>query len=217
MSFITSVHDSLPYIDPEPTPTQRKAAEALIAVERAAVPDDADHALLRPLYQPKYTQAIQPEIQRHADANSKGAITEALRALDFSRYEINDDPSNGSDAAEPALMKAYVSQVYLRGRRAHLALLDRFGKNAWLVSNWQTEANIKRLEVDLAEARKAVDSITLQRQRMQDEAASELQSLDRAWRAGVGRVLETEAAAEELRLQVLKTRRQRAAAGEVLD
>ncbi|CAK7273185.1 hypothetical protein SEPCBS57363_005526 [Sporothrix epigloea] len=217
MPFITSVHDSLPYIDPEPTPTQRKAAEALVAVERAAVPDDVNHALLRPLYEPKYTQAIQTEIQRHADANSKGAMSEPLRALDFSRYEINDSLPDGSDAAEPALAKAYISQEYLRGRRAHLALLDRFGKNAWLVSNWRTEANLKRLEADLAEARKAVDSITLQRQRVQDEAASELQSLDTAWRIGVGQVLETEAAAEELRLQVLKTRRQRATAGEVLN
>ncbi|CAK7273008.1 hypothetical protein SEPCBS119000_005422 [Sporothrix epigloea] len=217
MPFITSIHDSLPYVDPEPTPTQREAAEALIAAERATVPDDPNHALLRPLYEPKYTPVIAKEIQRHADAKARGAISEPLRALDLSRYEMNEVPLDGTEVAENALTRAYVSQEYLRGRRAHLALLDRFGKNAWLISNWQTEADLKRLEADLAETRKAVDLMTIQRQNVQGEAAGELQSLDGAWRTGVGQVLETEAAAEELRLQILETRRLRAIAGENLD
>ena len=154
------------------------------------------------------------EVLRHADAKSRGVKPEPLRSIDMSRYEMDDDIPEGSDAAATALAKAYTSQTYLRGRRAHLALLDRFGKNAWLVSNWQAEADLKSLETDLAETRKAVDLVTVQRQRTQNEAAGELHLLDETWRTGVGRVLETEAAAEELRLQILETRRRRAENGE---
>ncbi|CAK7220456.1 hypothetical protein SCUCBS95973_004162 [Sporothrix curviconia] len=217
MPYITSVHESLPYVDPEPTPAQREAAEALIAAERATVPDDPHHALLRPLYEPNLTLAMKEAVQRHADTKAKGVKPEPLRAIDMSRYEMDEDTPEDNDATVVAVTKAYTSQTYLRGRRAHLALLDRFGKNAWLVSNWQAEADLKSLEADLAETRKAVDLVTVQRQRAQNEAAGELQSLEETWRTGVGRVLETEAAAEELRLQILDTRRQRAQNGELLN
>ncbi|CAK7204099.1 hypothetical protein SEUCBS139899_006852 [Sporothrix eucalyptigena] len=214
MPYITSVHESLPYVDPEPTPAQREAAEALVAAEHAAVPDDPHHALLRPAYEPNLTPAMQTEVQRHADAKAGNRKPEPLRAIDMSRYEVDEDAPEGTDATAIALAKAYTNQTYLRGRRTHLALLDRFGKNAWLVSNWQAEADLKSLEADLAEARKTVDLVTVQRQRAQNDAAGELRSLEETWRTGVGRVLETEAAAEELRLQILETRRQRAETGQ---
>ncbi|CAK7234034.1 hypothetical protein SBRCBS47491_008814 [Sporothrix bragantina] len=217
MPYITSVHESLPYIDPEPTPAQREAAEALVAAERATVPDDPHHALLQPLYEPNLTPFMKAEVQRHADAKAKGAKPEPLRAIDMSRYEMDEDTPEGSEATAAAVARAYTSQTYLRGRRAHLALLDRFGRNAWLVSNWHAEADLKALEAGLAETRKAVDLVTVQRQRAQNDAAGELQSLEETWRTGVGRVLETEAAAEELRLQILETRRQRAENGEVVN
>lgn len=197
-------------VDLEPTPAQRAAAEALIEEERANVPDDPHHALLRPLYTPSLTSAMQAEVQRYADAMSGGTKPQPLKSIDLSRYEVDEDDSD--DAA--ALSRAYTSQTYLRGRRAHLALLGQFGKNAWLVSNWQTEADLKALEDDLTETRKAVDLVTVQRQRAQNDAAGELRSLEETWRTGLGRVLETEAAAEELRLQILESRRRRADNGE---
>lgn len=166
---------------------------------------------------------MQAEVDRVA-ANHTGAAKDdkkkqtQLSAIDLSRYEVDDDDTAGGDDGtgelRARLSRAYTSQTYLRGRRAHLALLDSYGKNAWLVGNWQTEADLKSLEAELAETRKEVDLVTLRRQTAQNEAAGELRGLDETWRTGVGRVLETEAAAEELRLQILEARRQRAENGE---
>ncbi len=197
-------------IDAEPTPEQRAAAEALVAHERAAVPDDPHHALLRPAYEPQLSAAMQAEIERVAAAAGDKKKKVPLAAIDLSRYEA-DDETDIQDATG-ALARAYTSQSYLRGRRAHLALLDSYGKNAWLVSNWQVEADLRALEGELEETRRAVDTVTIQRQRAQNEAAGELRSLEETWRTGVGRILETEAAAEDLRLQALEARRQKAEA-----
>ncbi|KAL1891513.1 hypothetical protein Sste5346_007604 [Sporothrix stenoceras] len=215
MPYITSVHESLPYVDLEPTPEQRAAAEALIAQERTTVPDDPHHALLRPAYTPHLTPAMQAEVERVANNQTKEGKKTQLSAIDLSRYEVDDDEAAEDEAAalRARLSQAYTSQTYLRGRRAHLALLDSYGKNAWLVGNWQTEADLKSLETELGETRRQVDLVTLRRQTAQNEAAGELRSLEETWRTGVGRVLETEAAAEELRLQILEARRQRAEEG----
>ena len=199
-------------IDAEPTPEQRAAAEALVAAERATLPDDPHHALLRPEHTPKFSEAMRAEMAR-------AAAGKPLDAIDLTRYEMDDesgDISGGTsggksvEALQQSLAQAYTAQTYLRGRRAHLALLDSYGKNAWLVGNWQVEADVKRVEAELAATKRGIDIVTVQRQRVQQEAAAEMRDLEATWRTGVGRVLETEAAAEELRQQILEARRQQA-------
>jgi pre-mRNA-splicing factor SPF27 len=196
-------------IDPEPTSSQRAAAEALITAERALVPDDPFHALLPAAPQPSkhLTPFLEAELSRAATGTK-------LSALDFSRYEAVDPPSLSSDTPSEtaraelssALSRAYTSHKYVAGRRAHLALLDSYGKNAWLVGNWQLEGELKRVERELADAKRAIDVVSLQRRNAQAEVAAEMTGLDEAWRKGVGRVLETEAAAEKLRRDVLEVR-----------
>lgn len=178
--------------------------------ERALIPDDPHHALLRPPYEPKLTAAMKAEVERvsaNQKLDKKSQIP--LVAIDLSRYEAEEKlPINAPKSdLQTALSKAYTSQSYLRGRRAHLALLDSYGKNAWLISNWQVETELRAAEAHLAQTRRDIDFTTLRRQRTQNEAAAELQNLDKTWRTGVGRVLETEAAAEELRQQCLDVRR----------
>ncbi|KAH8158161.1 hypothetical protein CIB48_g10095, partial [Xylaria polymorpha] len=93
------------------------------------------------------------------------------------------------------------------GRETHLQLLDAYGKNAWLVANWQTEAELAALERDLAATKREIDIVNIGRRRLQDEVGQELKSLEDTWKKGVGRVLETEVAAEALRQQVLEKQR----------
>lgn len=50
--------------------------------------------------------------------------------------------------------------------------------------------------------------LTVQRRKAQEEAGPEIKYLEEAWKNGVGRALETEVAAEELRQQVLESRRE---------
>ena len=66
----------------------------------------------------------------------------------------------------------------------------------------------------MSAARRAIDLVTLRRQRLQRENGGEITGLDEAWRKGVGRVLEAEVAAEGLRREVDAMMRERATGGE---
>ncbi|KAK3945974.1 Pre-mRNA-splicing factor SPF27 [Diplogelasinospora grovesii] len=205
MPSITTVHESLPYVDAEPTPQQRAAAEALIAAERSTVPDDPFHALLPPPPQPSkfITPLLQSEYERAATGTK-------LSAIDFSRYEVDDSDDVSSlskDELALRLSRTYTSKSYISSRRAHLALLDSYGKNAWLVGNWHLEGELKALEKELADTKREIDLVTLQRTTAQEEAGPEIQGLEDTWKRGVGRVLETEAAAEQLRREVIEAKK----------
>ncbi|KAF3760503.1 hypothetical protein M406DRAFT_334135 [Cryphonectria parasitica EP155] len=211
MPSITTVHESLPYIDQEPTPAERAAAEALIAMERSSHRDDPHHALLPPPIQPTFTPLMTTETDRIA-ASQNPLQPQPLRAIDLSRYEapdLNPASATSPDDLEPALSQAYTAMSYLTSRRQHLALLDTHGKNAWLVGNWQLESELRAVERELAATRREIDLLTVRRQRVQAEAAGEVRGLDEAWRRGVGRVLEAEVAAEGVRREVLERERER--------
>lgn len=79
------------------------------------------------------------------------------------------------------------------------------------MGNYQLEAELKSLERELAEAKRDIDLLTVTRRRVQEEAAGEIRGLEDTWKKGVGRVLETEVATEELRREVLEVRRKLAA------
>lgn len=211
----TSNNPTPPDVDPEPTQAERSAAEALIAAERSKVPDDPHHALLPPPAEPAFSPLIQAELDRIA-ASPDPSKPRPLSAIDLSRYELPDLPEDGESdrgALESALAQAYAAATYLSSRRQHLALLDSHGKNAWLVGNWHLEAELRALEREVAAARRAVDLVTLRRQRLQRDAGGEITGLDETWRRGVGRVLEAEVAAEGLRREVDAIMRQGAPGG----
>lgn len=46
-----------------------------------------------------------------------------------------------------------------------------------------------------------------ERKGAQEEVREELEKLEKKWREGVGRVLQTEVAAEEVRMEILRVRR----------
>ncbi|OTA98750.1 hypothetical protein M426DRAFT_325743 [Hypoxylon sp. CI-4A] len=199
----TAVHESLPYVDPEPTPMERHAAEDLIAKERLRCPaTPAIIAARRPI-RPNLGPTWAPEI-------SRAGVGIPMKAIDLSRYEASTSPDDLSD--KPAqlagdLRRAYAALTYLNGRHAHLQLLDAYGKNAWLVGNWQLERELKALERELEAKKREIDLVNIQRRRAQDEVGGELKGLDEAWKRGVGKVLETEIATETLRQQVLERQR----------
>ncbi|KAK4462027.1 Pre-mRNA-splicing factor SPF27 [Cladorrhinum samala] len=211
MPSITTVHESLPYVDEPPTESQIAAASLLIAQERSLVPDDPNHALLPPppssSDSPYLTPILSAEFSRLQ--SSPDPKTSKLQALDLSRYSsLPTPPANPSrETLAEALSEAYTSQAYISARRTNLALLDTYGKNAWLVGNYHLEGELKALEKELADTKREIDLLTLQRKAAQDQAGPELIELEKAWKAGVGRVLETEAAAEGLRRQALEQRR----------
>ncbi|KAI2470958.1 Pre-mRNA-splicing factor SPF27 [Annulohypoxylon bovei var. microspora] len=208
-SIRTTVHESLPYVDPEPTSAEREAAESLIAAEQSTLPPSSTSTStststsLPPLREPNFSPLIASELTRIS-------AKQPLAAIDLSRYEAPEPSSpSASDAAalQTKLSHAYTAGTYLRGRQTHLQLLDSYGKNAWLVGNWQLEAELRALERDLEDAKREIDVVNIQRRRVQDEVGGELRGLDETWKRGVSRVLETEIATEGLRQQVLERQR----------
>lgn len=209
-SIRRTVHESLPYVDADPTPTQRAAAEALIAaeLEASSATTVAPHPDLPPAYTPNFTPAIAAELDR-ISSSADPSRPAKLSAIDTKRYELEDDdeeegqPAPTADYLASALSKAYTSATHIRLRRHHLALLDApEGRNAWLVANWQLEGELRALEAELAAAKRQVDILAIQRRRAQDDVSGELRGLEDSWKRGVGQVLEIEVATHRLRAEV---------------
>jgi pre-mRNA-splicing factor SPF27 len=89
-----------------------------------------------------------------------------------------------------------------------LGLLEKFGKNAWLVGNSQLEDILKDIETELADVRKQQEEVETLRRSQQESVQGEITTLEDTWKKGVGRVLETEVAAEGLKQQILERRRE---------
>lgn len=203
MALTTAVHDSLPYIDPEPTPAQRSAAQALIDTELQvpSSPDpsqDPSHPSLPPITPPSFSPAISLELERIGSSTS-------LTAIDLTRYESS---TTSTTPTQEALQRAQIAHTYLTLRSRDLSLLERFGKNAWLISNSQTEDVLRSLEQELEETKREIDTLVVERRNAQQAVRGEIESLGSAWRRGVGRTIETEAAAEGVRREVLRGRRE---------
>jgi pre-mRNA-splicing factor SPF27 len=85
--------------------------------------------------------------------------------------------------------------------------LEKFGKNAWLVGNAQFEDILKAIEGELADVRRQQEDVEGLRRMQQESVKGEITTLEDTWKRGVGRVLETEVAAEGLKGQILERKR----------
>lgn len=189
-------------IDDEPTAEALAAARALITAEQATTPSTTSSSFLPAATPSSFTPTFETELERIASQAP-------LQPLDLSRYEAQEQPEStktdgGVDTASlrAPLERAYVSSSYLASRNQNLQLLDRAGKNAWLLSNYHIEADLKTLEAELAATKREIDLVNAARATRQNDVKAEMQGLEENWKAKVGKVLETEIAVEELRQQV---------------
>ena len=186
-----------------------RAAEALIAAELTSEAQTTLHPSIPAAGEVGFSALIQGELERVA---AGAAMT---GGVDLSRYDMGESPplangsnsSNGNDnnGAEVALLTA---AHHLSTRFMNLNLLNRFGKNAWLVHNDQLEAQLRACEVELAELKVQCDIVNKERKAAQEQARPEMHRLQARWGDAVGTVLQTEVAAEHIRLQILGLRRQ---------
>jgi pre-mRNA-splicing factor SPF27 len=202
----------------ETTPEATANALVLIAADMKSAGIDMSHphpSIIPAIaaYTPQYSSAIEQEHARlQADPTSK------LSAIDLKRYEDLEAPPNTtptSDEDRPellarwndALNRAHTSSGYVQSRLTELGLLEKFGKNQWLVGNAQSEDILKALEAELAVITKEKADVHQTRQTQQESVAGELKILEETWSAGVGKVLQTQVAAEALKQQILERRR----------
>ncbi|KAF2258934.1 hypothetical protein CC78DRAFT_537436 [Lojkania enalia] len=217
MPLINESYDSLPYVDAPPDPASLAAAKALIDadVKTAGVDAAQLHPALIPaaLYTPQFTDALQ-----HEHARLQAHPSSKLSAIDLKRYEDLEAPPNTSptsDEDRPELLerwiqvlkRAYTSSEYLNARVTELGLLEKFGKNAWLIGNAQLEDILKAIETDLASVKKQQEEVDALRRSQQESVGGEIKALEETWRTGVERMLATQVAVEGLKRQILERRR----------
>ncbi|KAI9861546.1 MAG: hypothetical protein M1813_005156 [Trichoglossum hirsutum] len=203
MALIDTSHDSLPYIDPAPTPQQRTAITSLITACLAPEHLTTPHPLLPALPPSTLSPLLEQEIARHASNEPLAG------GIDTSRYEALGAPNSANPADHHnTLQKAYASSTYLYTRNQNLALLEQFGKNAWLVGNSQLEDILRNMERELVDVSHQIEEVNKLRKSEQEGVRGEMEGLEGAWKKGVGGVVETEIAAEGLRLETLRQRRE---------
>jgi pre-mRNA-splicing factor SPF27 len=202
MSLTTAVHESLPYIDTEPTIAERAAAQALIDAEMPSPSELIQHPSLPDLAKHHFSPTMEAEIMRIETKSG------TVAGINLSHYEALDAPTSEKVGDwRDALSRAYTAERYLTGRLSNLSLLEEYGKNGWLVGNSQLEGILMGLEKELAERKTEIDVCVVERKNAQDAVSGEIKSLEEGWKKGVGRVLETEVAAEGLRREILERRR----------
>ncbi|KAK2589414.1 hypothetical protein QQS21_012908, partial [Conoideocrella luteorostrata] len=192
-----------PDIDPAPSEASLAAAKALIEAELPSTPSPQ----LPPFPPPKFSPAIDTELARIASST-------ALQHLDTKRYEAQELPpaeESSTSTLQPVLSRAYTSHSYLTSRVENLKLLDKHGSNAWLISNYHLENELRSVEKELADTKRQIDEINNLRARRQGEVKGEMNSLEETWKKGVGRVLETEIAVGELKAEIRDELRRRSA------
>ncbi|KAK4963470.1 hypothetical protein LTR10_001099 [Elasticomyces elasticus] len=197
---------ALHFIDAPPTATALAAAESLI---QADIPDTSElHPSLPTRRAIQFSDLIESEHSRLASESQKE------EGIDLSRYEVPEPPSASASKEEwtAALQQAQTSAAYLSLRSTNLALLETYGRNAWLVGNSQLENELKALEREVEEGKLELEAVEQARRAIQENAEGELKGLEDGWRGGVGRMIEVLVVGERVKGEILERRRVGAAA-----
>ena len=209
MPLIQSSTEHLPFIDATPSDQALASANALIQAELAS----QDQSILHPSIPEEQPSHFSDLIEAEHARISSNLPKDEDAGIDLTRYEALDAPAKGDPQAwKSTLAQAYASGEYLRGREVNLGLLETYGKNAWLIGNSQLENMLKGLEREVDGMKMELESAERERRGAQESAAAEMVALDGGWKKGVGRMIETQAAAERLREEILARRRAAAVA-----
>lgn len=182
-------------IDPPISEIDREKAQKLIDQELSRVLKSTPHSALSNEYESKIPSWVQSAAER------QNAKLPREDGIDLSRYNPPEELPANSDVADwrKALRSAYVSHSYLSGQQVNLSLLDEWGKNAWLIGNSQLQYILKEVEIELERLKKESDDTNRARKAAQEGSKAELLNLEETWKQGVGRMIEVQIAAEELR------------------
>lgn len=212
MASISEMNDNLIHLDPEPTPTEREAIERLIQAEITPGSSGTLHPSIRARLESAYDSsqhAMKASLQNFAET---GQARKSDEGIDSTRYEEVAAPTDRNDPAawRDSIQAAYKLQSYLDGRTQNLEALDEYGKNAWLMGNFELENELRSLEKELKGAQKRVQEIDEERRVKQEGCAGEMEALGETWRGSLGRAIEAEVETEKLRKKILEVRRAKA-------
>ncbi|CDS82113.1 uncharacterized protein SPSC_02933 [Sporisorium scitamineum] len=188
--------DALPYFDRdlELQPGLRSRVDALIAEEQASMTpiDLSTSARLPPAYEPFSSRPdLRAELERVASGQP------SPHTLDTHRYTL-PSPAAGEDAPlsewQAAVDSAHAQLGHMNVRLKNVELLKRYGSNAWRLSNFQQEQDIRLLSEQLEAVKSETNEINRLRQKDQTEAGSKLATLEKRWTELISRGLQLEVA-----------------------
>lgn len=199
-------------IDQDLSTDARAEIDELVAAELPADFQTTLHPSIPELSEPRFSSLIEKELAR------KEGNEPMTGGIDLSRYEAPEapeaDPSKDRAEAlkewDQTLRRAYTASEHMSSRHDNLTLLDKHGKNAWLLGNAHLEEMLRKVEKELQETKSVTEVLHKERKTRQEVAKGELMGLEDAWKQGVDGVLNVEIAAENIRMEILERRRQQA-------
>ncbi|KAF6767123.1 Pre-mRNA-splicing factor SPF27 [Kalmanozyma brasiliensis GHG001] len=201
--------DALPYYDRELElqPGLRARVDALITAEQSTLPP-LDSTRLPPAYE---LFRGRPDLRAELDRVSSG---QPSRALDTQRYTL-PAPTDGDSASieewQRAVDSAYAQLGHMDVRLKNIELLKRFGPNAWRLSNFNQEQQIRTLSEELERVKAETNEVNRIRQKDQTEAGAKLAGMEKRWTDHIGRGLQLEVANVTIReeVEVLRGKKRR--------
>ena len=193
-------------LDNAPNTSQREAAAKLLAADLPADASTQLHSEIALEYKPQFSALVQ-------SSHDLIAASEKPRGdgggVDLGRYEEPSAPSTQSDAAawQDAMRAAHISHAYLSERQLNLSLLERYGKNTWLIGNSQVEDLLRSANNELASIRAQIEQLKEERRLKQEAQRGEFEGLEETWRSTISRCIEAEIASEVLRRELLEEKR----------
>ncbi|RPA86988.1 hypothetical protein BJ508DRAFT_220153, partial [Ascobolus immersus RN42] len=154
------------------------------------------HPSIPALIEPNFSPLIRTELDRLASGAPRTG------GIDPDRYSAPSD-----------LTSAYTSHSYLTSRARDLHLLEKWGKNAWLISNSQLEGILGESEAELERVKNQVEGVNVVRKSEQSEAGERLARLEGRWKRSLGGLVEVQVATETVKVETEELRRRIAERG----
>ncbi|TKY87083.1 hypothetical protein EX895_003760 [Sporisorium graminicola] len=188
--------DALPYFDRdlELQPGLRSRVDALIAEEQSSMTpiDPSTSTRLPPAYE---LFSSRPDLRAELERVASGQPS--THTLDTSRYTL-PSPAAGESAPladwQAAVDSAHAQLGHMDVRLKNIELLKRYGSNAWRLSNFQQEQEIRLLTEQLEAIREETNEVNRLRQKEQLDVGSKLATLEKRWTELISRGLQLEVA-----------------------
>ncbi|SOV04463.1 uncharacterized protein UDID_02497 [Ustilago sp. UG-2017a] len=188
--------DALPYFDRdlELQPGLRSRVDALVAEEQASMApiDPTTSSRLPPAYE---LFGSRPDLRAELERVASGQPSS--HTLDSQRYTL-PAPEGGDgaplEAWQTAVDSAHAQLGHMDVRLKNVELMKKYGSNAWRLSNFQQEQDIRLLSEQVDAIKGETNEINRLRQKDQTEAGSKLATLEKRWTELISRGLQLEVA-----------------------
>ncbi|KAK1922489.1 Pre-mRNA-splicing factor SPF27 [Papiliotrema laurentii] len=208
-----SIIDALPYYDKQADdPGRKAAAQALIDAELKSIPQLAND-----------DPRLPPNVEVFPKSSALSELLDGypgapIRGIDPSKY---NPPAVGPDADIEELKEAEkrgrIGEGHMAIRNENASILSSYGPNAWLVRNYQLNAELKELQETLSGLKEKVTDVNRSRRVFQEETGAHLSRLETRWQDLVGSTVQLEMACGALEGEVKGLRRKETELREQVD